>query len=267
MRPDEYCERYGPVALVTGASSGIGQGFAEELAARGFDLIVTARRTDRLEALAARLAEEHGTKTQIVTADLADPAGPGDVISACAGQDIGLVVSNAGFNMKGAFEAGSASRMEKMLAVNCNAPMQLAHGLIPALKARAGAGRGAGLIVVSSVEGLIGCPYSTAYAATKALVKSLCEGLWAELRPRGVEVLACCPGATDTEAMDSPNIPDSVRERLQPARECAALTLDNIAEGPTYIPNQYYREMFEHLTAQPRRETLLGMEQTMRAMA
>lgn len=265
--PNEFLDRYGPVALVTGASSGIGQGYTEELAARGFGLVLSARRADRLEALAARLKAQHGTETRIVAADLSDPEGPAAILAATQGDDIGLVVSNAGFNMKGTFEKTSASRMARMLTVNCHAPMQIAHGMIPRLKARRAEDKGGGLIVTASVEGLIGCPYSTAYSATKALVISLCEGLWAELRDHGIEVLASCPGATDTEAMEAANLPASIKQNLQPARECAQLSLDNIANGPRYVPNAHYRALFEQLIAGPRPETLIGMERNMRSMA
>jgi len=265
--PNEFLDRYGPTALVTGASSGIGVGYAEELAARGFNLVLSARRGDRLEALAARLKDQHGTQTKIVLADLSDPEGPAAILAATAGDDIGLVVSNAGFNMKGTFEKTSASRMAKMLTVNCHAPMQIAHGVIPRLKARREQGKGGGLIVTASVEGLIGCPYSTAYSATKALVVSLCEGLWAELRGHGIEVLASCPGATESEAMENSDLPASIKQNVQPARECAQLSLDNIGNGPRYIPNAHYRALFEQLTAGPRAETLIGMEQNMRSMA
>jgi short-subunit dehydrogenase len=256
----EYLERYGPVALVTGASSGIGLAFAEELAERGFDLVLAARRMDRMEALAARLKETHGTASTIVECDLSDPAAPAELLKATQGVDIGLLVSNAGFNLKGAFETKDANRMAKMLTVNCHAPMQLAHGFIPRLKAR---GRG-GIVFTSSVEGLIGCPYSTAYAASKALVVSLGEGLWGELQDSGVDVLTLCPGATQSEATEAVGMKP---EDCQPAREVAQLTLDQIADGPTFVPNERYRAMFDQLRAAPRRETLAGMAKSMKAYA
>lgn len=166
MTPDIFKQRYGPVALVTGASSGIGWAFAEELAQRGFDLVLTARRRERLEELAEKLRAAHGVSAHVVQADLSDPAATAALTEATLEHDVGLLVSNAGFNIKGAFETKEASAMAKMLTVNCHAPMQLAHGFIPRLKAR---GRG-GIIFTASVEGLIGCPYSTAYSASKALV-------------------------------------------------------------------------------------------------
>lgn len=259
MAAADFAEKYGPVALVTGASSGIGRAFAEELAARALDLVLTARRAERLGQLADELASAHGTTCRIVPADLSDPDAPAAILAGCGGLDIGLLVSNAGFNLKGAFETKEASRMAKMLTVNCHAPMQLAHGMIPRLKAR---GRG-GILFTASVEGLIGCPYSTAYSASKALVVSLAEGLWGELSPEGIDVLALCPGATESEATAGL---DYVQD-LQPATDVARLALDNLANGPAFVPNERYRAMFEQITAMPRREALTQMAQSMKNLA
>lgn len=256
MKPAEFRERYGPVALVTGASSGIGLAIAEELAARGFDLVLTARRTDRLEAIAQRLLSKQGVRTTVIGADLAEPAAPARLLAETEGCDIGLVVSNAGINLKGLFETEDASAMARMLTVNCHAPMQLAHGFLPRLKAR---GRG-GIVFTASVEGLIGCPYSTAYAASKAFVVALGEGLWGECLGTGVDVLTLCPGATESEATAGI---EGLRN-LQTAAEVARLTLDNLQNGPTFIPNEHYRQMFYNLRQMPRREALAGMARSMK---
>lgn len=261
MVSEQFKERYGPVALVTGASSGIGWAFAEELATRGFDLVLAARRTDRLEELAAKLKAAHGTNTQLCQSDLSRPDAPAKLLAATEGADIGLVVSNAGFNIRGHFESTDAGQMAEMLTVNCHAPMQLAHGFIPRLKAR---GKG-GIVFTSSVEGLIGCPFSTAYSATKALVVGLGEGLWGELQGTGVDVLTLCPGATESEATAKYAEQYAAVPNMQPARDVARLALDNIAEGPTFVPNDHYRAQFEQLTAMPRRDALTAMAGALKA--
>lgn len=256
----EFLHRYGPVALVTGASSGIGVAFAELLAEKGFNLVLVARRRDRMDALAARLKEAHGTEALVLTMDLSAADAAEQILGSTIGQDIGLVVSNAGFGLKGEHSANDPKAMADMLMVNCNTPMQLAHGLIPRLKQR---GRG-GIIFTASVEALMGCPYSTAYSASKALVKSLGEGLWAELEPHGIEVLTLCPGPTESEAAANQGIDPSTLKGQMPAAEVARLTLENIDNGPTFISSDIYKAMFERMTAMPRRDALRTMAQAMK---
>ena len=256
----DFKQRYGPVALVTGASSGIGVGFAEELAARGLDLVLAARRVDRMEALKTRLESEHGVAVTVVESDLTRPDPPASLARACAAFDIGLVVSNAGFGAKGVFETIDAELMADMLMVNCHAPMQLAHAFLPRLKKR---GKG-GLVLTSSVEGLMGGPYSAAYAATKALVIALGEGLWGELQGSGVDLLTLTPGATESEAAAKQGIDPTLMQNVQSARDCARLTLDNLENGPTYCPHDHYRAMFEGMVKMPRKDALLAMAQAMK---
>lgn len=151
--------------------------------------------------------------------------------------------------------------MIKMMTVNCIAPMLLAHGFIPRLKAR---GRG-GIIFTGSVEGFIGMPFSTVYSASKAMVRGLAEGLWGELHSENIDVLNLAPGATESEAtakLDPKWLPN-----LQPAREVACRALDNIAQGPSYIPSDHYRAQFDQLLAGPRREVLAGMAENLRSYA
>lgn len=260
----EFRDLYGPVAVVTGASSGIGQAFAEELAGRGFDLVLVARRADRLEDLAARLARAHGVAAQILPVDLVRADAARTILDATAGRDVGLVVSNAGFGMKGDHASNDPAAMTEMLMVNCNVPMQLAHGFAPRLRARGQAGSGGGLILVSSVEGLIGCPYSTAYSASKALVNALGEGLWAELKPDGVDVLTVCPGATESEAAGKQGIDIAQLRNVMPARDVARGALDNLAEGPIYFPSEIYKGTFDQLLAMPRRDALMAMAKGMK---
>jgi hypothetical protein len=260
MSAVDFAGRYGPVALITGASSGIGYAFAENLAARGLDLVLVARRRDRLVAIAAELSRDYGVRATPIAADLSHPEAPAVVADAAFAFDVGLLVSNAGFSMKGDHAGNDPEAMTRMLMVNAHAPMQLTRAFMPQLRSR---GRG-GIVLTSSVEGLIGCPYSAAYSATKALVRTLGEALWAELRDFGVDVLALCPGATDTEgAAKSGYDMSKVPGALQPA-EVASQALDHLADGPVLVTGERYRATFETLTAMPRREALIAMAKGMK---
>lgn len=251
----EFAEQYGPWALVTGASSGIGQAFAESLAARGVNLVITARRQDRLDALAARLGEAHGVQVETVVADLADAATPQALFDACQAHDIGMVVSNAGFSVRGFHETLDADDLTEMMMVDCYAPLHLSRLFLPGLKAR---GRGA-LLMVSSIEALIGCPFSAAYSAMKALVSHLGEALYAEAAGTGVDILTCLPGATNTEAGNRAGIDMSKITNVQQPAELAELTLDNLSNGPTFSPNAAYQAQFDQLLSMPRDQALLTM--------
>lgn len=260
MSAQDILDRYGPAALVTGASSGIGRAMAELLAAKGVDLVVAARRVDRLDELAARLHGAHGVKVQALQADLAESGAAARILEATAAIDVGLVVSNAGFGLKGDFDTRDAKAMSEMLMVNCHAPMMLAHGFTPRLRKR---GKG-GIIFTSSIEGLIGCPYSAAYSASKAFLNGLGEALWGELTPAGIDVLTLCPGATDTEAPRLQGLDPSTFQHLMSPEDVARLTLENIRNGPVYIPSEHYRASFAHLLAMPRAEALAMMAKSMK---
>jgi short-subunit dehydrogenase len=257
---DDFAANYGPVALVTGASSGIGRALAEQLAGKGFDLVLVARRADRLAELEVRLGEQFGVAVRPVPADLADPDASRRILEATAGLDVGLVVSNAGFSMKGDHADNDATVMTEMLMVNCQAPLQLTRGFIPRLRAR---GRG-GIILVSSVEGLIGCPYSAAYSGTKALVKAFGEGLWGELQPDRIDVLTLCPGATESEAAERSGMDLSKLQNVMKAEDVAALTLENLKRGPTFISSEHYGRQFDALLSMPRRDALTAMADGLR---
>lgn len=260
MSSNDFIDRYGPVALVTGASSGIGKAFAELLAAKGFDLVLIARRIDRLQSLAQQVTAQHGVKASAVQIDLAAPQAAQHMLDATRALDVGLIVSNAGFGMKGEHAANDPLAMTEMLMVNCNVPMQLAHGFIPRLRKR---GKG-GIILTSSIEGLMGCPYSTAYSASKALVNALGEGLWAELKPEGIDVLTLCPGATESEAAAKQGVDISKLQHVMPAEDVARLTLENIQNGPTFFSSEYYKANFDKLLSLPRHDALMAMAGAMK---
>ncbi len=184
-------------ALVTGASSGIGEGFARRLAAGGTDLVVVARRTDRLEALATELHEAHGVDVEVLTADLADPWPRAAVEArlADAGRPIDLLVNNAGFGTSGPFVELDVDREDEEIRLNVIALVRLTHAALPGMIER---GRGA-VCNVSSVASFQPLPQNATYAATKAFVTSFSQALHEETRGTGVTVTALCPGFVQTE--------------------------------------------------------------------
>jgi len=242
-------ERYGPWALVTGASSGIGEQFATALAERGLNLVIAARRKPRLERLAAELSGQHAVQVQVLELDLASPDFLATLLGATAGKDIGLVVCNAGFGLKGLHHLQERVQLDDMLAVNARAPTLIAQAYAPGLIER---GRG-GLLITGSVEGFLAFPWSAAYAASKAYVRSLGEALWAELRPLGIDVLVLAPSATDTEAVRLQGFDPAQMHNLMPPRQVVELALGQLGKGPTYVPGAMNRAMVRFLTLLPRR--------------
>lgn len=185
-----FVERYGPVAVVTGASDGIGRACAEELARRGLGLVVVARNRDGLEAVAASLERSFAARVQVIAADLATAEGCAAVLRETEHLDVGLLVAAAGYGTSGTFLASELDRELDMLALNCGAILRLTHGFGRRLAAR---GRG-GLILFGSLVGFQGVPFAAHYAATKAWNQTLAEGLAAEFRAAGVDVLSSAPG-------------------------------------------------------------------------
>jgi uncharacterized protein len=265
--PDEFRERYGPWALVTGASSGIGEHFARRLADRGLNVLVAARRLDRLEALAKSLRDAHRVDVVPVAVDLAADDIADTLAGVCAERDVGLVVSNAGLGMKGLLADADAEELEDMLAVNCRAPMLLARAFAPRLLAR---GKG-GLVLVGSIEGFQGYPWSTAYAATKGFVHSLGEGLWGELHPKGVDVLVVAPGGTDTEILANQGIDKRMLVGLMKPGDVAERSLEHLGRGPVYVVGASNKVLVGVLRVLPRRLALraagMGMHQTLERSA
>lgn len=183
-------KRYGPTALITGASDGIGRAFAMELASQGYGLVLVARRAAVLQALAEELTTRHSVPARVIAADLGEAAEVGRVLAETAGDDIGLLVAAAGFGSSGAFLDLDAGSEAGMVDVNCRAVVTLTHGMAGRMAAR---GRG-GIVLFGSLVGFQGAPYSATYAATKGFVQGFAEALRVELRPRGVEVLSVAPG-------------------------------------------------------------------------
>ncbi len=182
--------RYGPWAVVTGASDGIGRAMAFELGQSGLDLVLVARRQGRLEEVSAALHKAYGVSVRVLSADLAIPGEVARIDQETTGLDVGLLVAAAGFGTSGPFVAGNVAAELGMIDVNCRALTQSAHAFASRFAAR---GRG-GMVLMSSLVAFQGVPRAAGYASTKAYVQSLAEGLAVELRPLGVDVLASAPG-------------------------------------------------------------------------
>jgi len=190
-----FKERYGPWALVTGASSGIGAEFAVQLAEAGLNLILAARRKPRLDRLAQQLEEKNKIQVRAVRADLSRPGFLAEILAASRSVEVGLLVNNAGFGLAGNFLDHDMEKEAALLDVNCRAPLILTHEFGRKMAQR----KRGGIIFVSSVSAYLATPFEATYAASKAYELFLAESLRYELKREGVDVLALCPGVTSTE--------------------------------------------------------------------
>ena len=190
----------GQTALITGASLGIGEVFARQLAQRGLQLVLVARSEAKLNALAHELAACYGVRANVVIADLSCPGAAKIVYEKLRGQGVApdLLVNNAGFATYGRFDETPLPVQHDEVMVNVMAVMEFAHVFLPTLLSNRG-----GMINVASRGGFQPAGNMAVYAATKAFVISFSEALWAENRARGVQVLALCPGAVDTAFFDN----------------------------------------------------------------
>jgi short-subunit dehydrogenase len=191
----KWTTKYGPWALITGASSGIGEAFARDLAARGMNVILAARRGERLERLASELEAAHSIETRAVAVDLSQPNFFERLSPVVTSLEVGLLINSAGFALTGPFLASHLGCQTNLLDVNCRAPLVLCHHLGNLMSAR---GRG-GIINIASLAGFLPMPMWSNYAASKAFLLHFSEGLAHELGASGVDVLALSPGATETE--------------------------------------------------------------------
>lgn len=232
---NHFRERYGPWALVTGASEGIGESFARALAARGLHLLLVARRPGPLEALAGELRKAHGVEVRTLSADVGRP----DLLPAldglAAGAEVGLVVHNAAFSALGPFLDRPLADLQQVIDLNCRAPLSLAHHFGRQMVAR---GRG-GILLMSSLAGGQGTPIVAAYAASKAFEIVLAEGLWDELRPAGVDVLACRAGPTRTPSYEASR-PRKKVPMMEPG-PVAEEALAALGRKPVLIPGRLNR--------------------------
>ena len=223
----------GKWALVTGASAGIGWALAEQLAAGGANLVLTARRVDRLEKLAAELTARRGIKAEIFAADLARPEAPAAIyaFTESKGLEIELLVNNAGFGAFGYTNEIDESRLLGMVQVNCAVVVQLTRMYLPRMVER----RSGDILIVASTAAFQPVPFIAAYAATKAFDLIFAEGLAEEMRGFGVRVCALCPGSTSTEFQQVAHQPDRAFRYAETAGKVARVGLEGLAQGKSSV--------------------------------
>lgn len=230
-KPAPLRERYGDWALVTGASAGIGEAFARALAVEGFSLVLTARREERLRALAAELEKRFDISVRIVAIDLAEPDGADRLASAVEDLEIGMLVNNAGVGYAGRFDKQDPDRLRSLVAVNCVAPTVLANRMLGGEAGMVARGRGA-VIFTGSAAGRQPMPLHGVYAATKAFDLFLGEALYVELRDANVDVLVVEPGSVATEFQAAA---DETSHATVPPDEVVRTALASLGHQPSVL--------------------------------
>jgi hypothetical protein len=223
---DQWSGRW---ALITGASAGIGKAFAEELAAGKANLVLTARRTQALEALAARLSNAHGVRVATLGADLNDPAAPAEILAFTRYKNlpIDFLINNAGFGKFGEFAKLDVKRQTSMVRVNCEAMVHLTHLFLnPMIERRKG-----DILILASTASFQAVPYLSVYAASKAFDLMFAEGLAQEVKRYGIRVCALCPGSTESEFHAVAGAPIQAAASRETAKKVVNVGLDALLAG------------------------------------
>jgi short-subunit dehydrogenase len=250
MSGQSYRERYGEWALIAGGSDGIGAAFANELARRGFNLVLLARREDVLADCAASIRNDHPVEVRTLCADLTAPDLTDAVDRAVSDLEVGMLIYNAGSpTAMGRFLDQPVEAALQLVALNCTGPITLAHMLGGEMRKR---GRG-GMIFMTSVAGLAGSAYQVAYSATKSFDQVFAEALWQDLYAAGVDVLSLVAGATRTPSVARMGLDFDRLAAENPAaaamnpEDVAREGLDQLGRGPLWVAGEGNRELLPFL--------------------
>ena len=258
---DDFSARYGPWAMVLGASNGIGASFARQIADQGVNVVLVARRAGPLEEAASEIAAATGVETRAVAIDLTADDMLEQLAAGTDDLDLGLVVYNAGADQVDYFLRRPQSDADFIVRLNCVGPTKVAYRFGQRLTAR-GSG---GLILVSSLASISGCGGTAVYSASKAFDQLLAESLWFEWAPLGVDVLCLLAGVTDTPSFRNAGA-DPQEHGGMDAADVAREGLENLGNGPTWVAGDSNRAMFEAVCTVPRRDmvtTVSGMVRDM----
>jgi uncharacterized protein len=226
-------EFQGHWGLITGASSGIGEEFARRLAERGMNLILAARREDRLKALAEELSQANGIQTKIIAVDLLADGEPAGLVAKVAdlGHPIELLVNNAGFGLMSRLDDTNLDEVQRMLALNVSVLTALTYAILPNMLAR----QSGAIVNIASLAAFQPVVYMPAYGATKSYVLHFSESLWAEARQRNVLVMAVCPGFTKTEFFDVAGMTGWYTKFAQTSQEVVAISIKALRRRRPFV--------------------------------
>lgn len=217
-------------AVVTGASGGLGEAYARELARQGSNVVLVARSVDKMEVLAAELSTEHRIETMILPCDLSDPTERLALVAKLDAFEIHTLVNNAGFGTMGMLGELERSRIVNEVELNVVALTQLTHAVVPRMVAH---GRG-DIINVASLAAFQPMPQMATYAATKSYVLNFTSALWGEMEGTGVRVVCICPGPTETSFFDNAGNGEVMKQRRSP-EQVVATTFNALRSGKPYV--------------------------------
>jgi short-subunit dehydrogenase len=265
-----FADRYGSWAAIFGASEGIGASFARQIAAKGVNVVLVARRRDPLEALAREIQSDCEAQVRTLSLDLTQHDFLDAVADVTRDLDVGLIVWNAGAT---GLSAGAAHEADEFLTssfsshvalvqLNCIGPVAACYHFAPAMKQR-GSG---GIVLVSSMAGMAGSALTVTYSAAKAFEQILAEGLWSELQPHGVDVLGLVAGATLTPALQRADVHVDPNYPAMTSDDVAGEGLEHLADGPVWVPGDGNRAGFDYVRSLDRRDAVTTMSAAARAL-
>ncbi len=253
----DFKTKYGPWALIAGASVGLGAAYANALAEKGLNIILIARREEQLKRQASTLKKKYNVHVRTIQQDLSAPDMLNQISAQTKDIHVGLLVYNTAYMILGSFYAHTIEEQEKHIDVNCRGPLLLTHHFGEKMRQR----KQGGIILMTSLSGYQGAPWITTYGATKAFNLVLAEGLWYELKKEGVDVLACCAGATATPNFIESNPEDlgiMAPKPLEPDM-VARTALSTLGKKSSVIPGLAYRFANFFMGLLPRKQVITIM--------
>ncbi len=227
----DWKRRFGEWALVTGASSGLGADFVRQLAGKKMNIILVARRVERMNIVAEEVENDYGVKTLVIGQDLIKSDAIPNIINEVGDKELGVLINNAGYGVLGNFHENDYDYQVEMVKLNCVVPVALTHAFIEPMVKR---GKGA-VIFLASTAAYQGVPFFSVYAATKSFNLFLAEGLWGEYRKKGIDVMGLSPGYTETEFQSHAHIKRTRGPTAAKSEDVVELAIRKLGKTPSVI--------------------------------